>query len=393
MPISKIVSTLVVLVVSTVFIGCGPGPKSQQLEELERTLQDPRAREVKEAPGANKPYREARQYRRLALESWEEGREDRSKEYALLGTLRYRTAEAIAEQNEHKQRLDKANARIDESNPEIKALNQERNKLAKEVQDLEREVAQARRKSEERDRLTKANQQRANMGSGGTNDSALRQQLQNELRRVEDARKDAQEVDAATHAPQQFNRADNQLTSIRTMMTNNNINAQLVDQARSAAQLFQQAKTEAQPKYEEALQKAKPEARRASLRSEGANTFGSPYVVTEPNGARIIMAGLFEQGSATISPSKQVLVEELVKLALKYDEFTIFIEGFTAKTGSATENLGLSQLRARAIKDTLTAKGVKASRIDTRGLGQDRVRYPSDRALNDRVEVVFSRYQ
>ncbi len=383
----------IVVTLAAMLAACGPGPKSQQLEELERTLQDPRAKEVKDAPGASKPYREARQYRRLALESWEEGKEARSKEYALLGTLRYRTAEAIAEQFENKARLDKANTKIDETNPEISTLNDERNKLAKEVQNLEREVAQARRKAEERERLAKANEQRANMGGGGTDDAALKQRLQNELRRVEDARRDAQTVDAATHAPQQFNRADNLLKSIRTMMSNGTVSQQLVEQASAATQLFQQAKTAAQPKYDEALAKAKPEARRASVRSDASNSFGSPYVVTEPNGARIILAGLFESGSATISPSKQVMVEELVKLTQKYDEFQVYVEGFTSKKGSATENLGLSQLRARAIKDALTAKGVKNSRIETRGLGQDRIRYPSDASLNDRVEVVLSRYQ
>lgn len=387
------VRTLALILVAGLFVACGPGPKSQQLEELERTLQDPRAREVKDAPGASKPYREARQYRRLALESWEEGREERSKEYALLGTLRYRTAEAIAEQHENKQRLDAANAKIEESNPEIQALNQERNKLSTEVQQLEQQVALERRKAEERERRSKADAQRASMGSSSADDSALRQQLQNELRRVEDARRDAQEVDAGTHAPQQFNRADNQLKSIRSAMSSGTVSDQLVEQAKAATQLFQQAKSEAEPKYAKAVEKSKPEARRASLRTEASNTFGSPYVVTEPNGARVILAGLFQSGSATISSDKQVLVNELVKLAKEFDDFTIYIEGFTAKTGSATENLGLSQLRARSIQDALTSEGVKGSRIETRGLGQDRIRYPSDKSLNDRVEIVFSRYQ
>ena len=81
---------------------------------------------------------------------------------------------------------------------------------------------------------------------------------------------------------------------------------------------------------------------------------------------------------------------EITKLAKDYDEFTITIEGFTSK-GDATENLGLSQLRARAAEDALVRGGVKKSRIETKGQGQERLRYPDNRSRNERVEVIFRR--
>ena len=154
------------LAFAIVSAACGPGPKSQSLTDLERQLQDPSAKEVKTAPGASKPYREARQYRRLALESWEDGKSEVSQEYAVLGMLRYRTAAAISEQHEAKARLETANAKVTNSNPEIKALNQTQLKLSDEVAALEVQVSQARRKSEEAKRRTQALASQQNMAQG-----------------------------------------------------------------------------------------------------------------------------------------------------------------------------------------------------------------------------------
>ena len=89
-----------------------------------------------------------------------------------------------------------------------------------------------------------------------------------------------------------------------------------------------------------------------------------------------------------VSGSKTSKMTALAKLANDYDEFSIYIEGYTSK-GDATENLGLSQLRARNVKDHLTGNSVKASRIETKGQGQDRARFGASSTENDRVEVVF----
>lgn len=370
---------------------CGPGPKPQPLVELERILQDPAANEVKEAPGASKPYREARQYRRLSLEAWEDGKEELSQEYAILGSLKYRTAAAIKDQVEAKARLDAANAKVGESNPEISALNQERNKLVAEVDELQRHVSIARRTQEEAERRQSARSQQDQMRQSGDSDS-LRLALNSRLAEVEKARQAAREVDAAAHAPASFNRADNTLKSLRTMLASGtSATEQMLSQANEALQLFEQARSEAAPKAREATEKADPAARRAAIQEEARSIFGGPYTVSEPNGVRVVLASLFNQGDASIRPQSQVLLDELAELAQKYDEFRIYIEGYTSTKGNATENLGTSQVRARAVESFLTGKGVAASRIETSGAGQERPRFPGEPGKNERVEIVFSR--
>ena len=387
----KMVVLAVVAALALATTACGPGPKPQPLVELERILQDPSANDVKEAPGASKPYREARQYRRLALEAWEEGDQELSHEYAILGALKYRTAAAIQEQVEAKTRLEAANAKVAETNPEITALNQERNKLVAEVDELQRQVSIARRTREEAERRQSAMARQDAMQQGAGSDSLL-MALNSRIAQVEKARQAAREVDAATHAPAAFNRADNTLKSLRTMLASGaTASEEMLGQANEALRLFEQARTEAAPKAAEAAEKAKPGARRAAIQQEAQQTFGGPYTVVEPNGVRVVLAELFHTGDASIRPQNQVLLEELAKLAAKYDEFGIFIEGYTSTKGNATENLGTSQVRARAVKDFLTSNGVAAGRIETRGFGQERPRFPGEPAKNERVEVVLSR--
>ncbi len=366
---------LTALLALSVLTACGPAEKSRELKELETILQDPNAKDVRDAPGASKPYREARQFRNLALEAWQDGKDDVSIEYAILGTLRYRTAAAIKEQTEAKTRLDAANTNIETNNPEVMALTQERNKLNQQVAQLERQVNLARQKG----------------GGGFGTDTELKNAIMAKMQDVDAAQKQADLVEAKTHAPTEYNKAENLEKSVRLMLGNNEASQQMLTDATEAHRLFLEAQKKAEPKYQVAVSKANPEERRSKLRAEASGVYGGGNVVTERLGARIVMPALFKPGESSVNPSMKVMVDELVKLAKTYDEFDIYVEGFTSKTGSATENLGLSQLRANAVRDALTSNGIKSSRIETRGYGQDRLRFDAKSEQNERVEVVMSR--
>lgn len=371
------------MIVALAFAACGPGEKTTEFKELERILQDPNAAKVKDAPGASKPYREARQFRRLADEAWDEGNDELSREYAILGTLRYRTAEAMADQVAAKERLDAANTKVLETNPEIEALSQERIKLANEVGQLTQTVEAAKLR---RDAMV----QQQNMAMGQSNQGETRSTIIARVRDAETAQKQAEAVDAATHAPEKFNRALNMLKSVRTLLDQGQTNDQMLQQVTEATTLFAQARVEAQPAYNTQVAKTNPEERRAALRADATAKIGSENVFAETTGARLVLPELFATGSSAIQEGRRAFVTDTAALLTKYDEFTVFIEGYTSKAGNATENLGLSQNRARAIRDALVAAGVDANRIETRGYGQDRPRYADD-ARNERVEIVVSR--
>ncbi|MFP4598171.1 MAG: OmpA family protein, partial [Persicimonas sp.] len=368
--------------------GCSTPPKPKELVELERILQDPEARQVKEAPGASKFYREARQYRRVALEAYNDGELERAQEYSILGKLRYRTAAAVQEQHKAKKRLDEANAKVGEVNPEIQSLNQERNKLNGEVGDLERKVARARNEKAQRERRKKALEKASLQRNDDTSDAEARA-LRNKLDEARDAKEAALDVRADEFAKGAYNRGNNQLKSTLSMLESGSASADAASEsADQATKQFRKAAQEARPKFQEQQKKMQPAARRAALQKEAENNFGGRYTFQDGRGVRVVLAMLFEKGEATIRPQSVTLVKTAAKLAKKYDEAEIVIEGYTRK-GNPTANLATSQLRAKKVRDEMKSEGVKDSRMSTTGEGQDRIRFADDAAQNDRVEIIF----
>ena len=388
-PLRLALCALLICGASTTFLSaCSTPPKPKELVELERILQDPNARDVKKAPGAAKYYRQSRQYRRVSLQSYEEGNVGRAREYAILGKLRYRTAAAIKQQLEAKKRLDKANAKVAEVNPQIEALSKERNKLVDEVGEVQRKVAQARNVKAQKERRQQAMQE-ASLHRTDNSDQAKKVAVKNKIEAAKQAREDAITVQANEYAKGTFNRANNQLKSAIALYEGDMGSPDsIIESAGQAADLFRQAANEARPKFDAHNDKMKPAARRAALRAEARDTFGGPFTLPETHGVRIVLAMLFDKGSTTVRPASQALVKSAAELAKKYKEANLTIVGYTRK-GHATENLAISNLRAKAVRDYLLTEGIKRGRMTTSGMGQDNLRYPGEPDKNDRVEIIF----
>lgn len=356
--------------------GCSTPPKPKELSELERILQAPDALEVRDAPGSGKFYREARQYRRVARKAYEDKDMERAQEYAVLGTLRYRTAAAIKKQLEDKSRLDEANAQVESVNPEIKTLSEERNKLVQEVSALEMKVARARNTRAQTSPGQSGSSQHRNAGSGAMSAAKM-------------ARDKALTVKADEFAPDDFNQATKQYNAAILLRSRDSSSPQNITQAATeAANLFAKAYDVAKPKHEQAIAMQNPDARRSAIRSDAKKSFGQPFIQVEPLGVRVVMASAFEKGSWDLNSGGQTLATTVAKFADQYAEAELVIEGYTRK-GDPTENLGISASRARAVRKALTDAGVKDSRISTSGQGQENPRYSDDLSKNDRVEVIF----
>lgn len=103
---------------------------------------------------------------------------------------------------------------------------------------------------------------------------------------------------------------------------------------------------------------------------------------------------LFDVGEATLKPAATRTVDQLVTFLGEYPRRNVLIEGFTDATGSDAFNQGLSQRRADAVQAALTARGIAANRIQTRGFGEQ---FPkasnatdAGRQQNRRVEIIIS---
>ncbi len=100
----------------------------------------------------------------------------------------------------------------------------------------------------------------------------------------------------------------------------------------------------------------------------------------------------FDFGSAAIKPAFKPTMSKLAEVLRKYDRNDITIIGHTDSVGSDSYNQQLSEQRAVAVRDELTALGVPAHRIRAIGRGEFEPRgdngSDAGRQLNRRVEVM-----
>lgn len=103
---------------------------------------------------------------------------------------------------------------------------------------------------------------------------------------------------------------------------------------------------------------------------------------------------LFGFDQAELSSSAKASLDELVTILDKYPNTDIEIQGHTDDTGTDTYNQGLSERRADAVFKYLRNKGIKKSRLTTKGFGESAPKYANTsedgRASNRRVEFLIT---
>ena len=109
----------------------------------------------------------------------------------------------------------------------------------------------------------------------------------------------------------------------------------------------------------------------------------------------LIITGInFAFDSSKLSKESEVLVDRAVDNLNRNQKMAVLIEGHTDSTGPDDYNLGLSLRRAKAVKDYIVSKGIAASRMSVKGLGESDPLASNDtpegRAENRRVEFVVT---
>ena len=101
----------------------------------------------------------------------------------------------------------------------------------------------------------------------------------------------------------------------------------------------------------------------------------------------------FETGRAEIKSQSFNVLRQIGQIMERYPDFDLKIEGHTDNTGDATDNLALSQKRARACYNFLASSNVARSRMTYVGYGETRPiatnETVSGRTLNRRVEFAL----
>ena len=100
----------------------------------------------------------------------------------------------------------------------------------------------------------------------------------------------------------------------------------------------------------------------------------------------------FETDSAALTPGARQVLDQLA-IALQSEQLAggrFLLEGHTDAVGSAGYNMALSEERARAAREYLTAKEIGPVRLEAVGMGEDELLEDTDgpSQINRRVRVV-----
>src|SRR5262249_20665892 len=111
-----------------------------------------------------------------------------------------------------------------------------------------------------------------------------------------------------------------------------------------------------------------------------------------PHKIETISGPNFDFDKAHLRPQGEAKVDHAVRIMQENPSMRVVVEGHTDSVGSHEYNLKLSERRAETVRDYMVKKGISASRITTRGLGEaDPVasnKTAEGRAENRRVEII-----
>ncbi|WP_372870324.1 OmpA family protein [Shewanella sp.] len=129
---------------------------------------------------------------------------------------------------------------------------------------------------------------------------------------------------------------------------------------------------------------------RQQLQSTGVSVTrsGDTIILNMPNEVT------FAVDKTDLSPRAMQVLDSVALVAKEYDKTRLNVLGYTDSSGAESYNLRLSQVRASEVGNYLLAKGLKANRVSTQGMGEASPiasnATAEGRAQNRRVEIVLT---
>src|SRR5580765_8164115 len=103
---------------------------------------------------------------------------------------------------------------------------------------------------------------------------------------------------------------------------------------------------------------------------------------------------LFDFNQATLKPGAKLRLAKISGIILAYPDLKLEIDGFTDNKGTPAYNMGLSERRAKTVRDFLVSQGVGSDTVNTKGFGESNPvasnATAAGRQQNRRVELVVS---
>ena len=94
--------------------------------------------------------------------------------------------------------------------------------------------------------------------------------------------------------------------------------------------------------------------------------------IDKPQAEEVVLKNVFfETGSAQLTATSTAEIDRLVDILTKNKSYKMEIAGHTDNVGSKSDNLELSEQRAKAVVDALVMKGISAARLSYKGYGEE----------------------
>lgn len=383
----------VLILAATLGAGCGAGPKSPPLVELEQLrdsaysrtvrinpaeVEQPRVAEIRQR--AATAVAESDRYYGAAIEAWESGNSDVSEEYASQGLILYRAAEAYARSADARERIEGANAtyqlQLERRNryDDMARANEEVINLLTALQTLYDETEDCR----------------ADMAAV-TAEAQARQAAEFLLQEARWEQRQAQNNGADSTAGTVYNEGVRLLAEAAGYFDGSQFDRAYTT-AETAQARFREAQIQSQSQIDSRNQRMLRSSRNDALFSDAVELFGERATV-DGRGLVVSVPNLFADRRTDIRSDMTYVLDQVAGLLNEHSRFDVVIEGHTSDSGSRDSNVAVSRARAEAVRDYLLRQDVRSRRMTTTSYGEDFPRYSNrdnaGRDNNNRVELVF----
>jgi outer membrane protein OmpA-like peptidoglycan-associated protein len=383
--------TIVVGLVA-LLVSCGTVPKPQELLDLEQLREGKQYQEAEAEQG--ELIGEGDAAYKKAIGSWEDEELDQSKHWALLASIKVRTALTIIAQEGAKQRITLAKKKLGEMKA-IHAQLMEKDRETDEQLRLHDEIKAARKSAATKEAALKKKEaslkQKLTQAQKEKEQQAKLAAAQKVISDAAVALKKAETVQAATHAKGIYGVAAALLP--RAQEAHKEGKASEANSIATAAKAKAEAAyTAALPLYLKARKGAEQQTKNQALQKAAAGVPGvTMRMKTLGQTQQLILPipNLFKRSKTTPRAQKMAILNSIGALLKKYPGYPVIVNGYTSYRVRRSKRYVVAQARAQTVANHFVAMGVPFKRMGITGRGVEQMIAAKYSGLNNRVEVII----
>jgi len=373
------------LIVAAALAGCGNVPKPQELLDLEamresreyQRAQEHQADLVKQSDEAHKK----------SLVAWEDEKLEAAKHWALLGTIKVRTALAIIGQKAERDRVEQARVRLAQVRMENQDLQAKIREADEQLALLDR-LGAARKAAAEKEEQLKAKLTEAQKREEEQKKLA---EAQTKVGAAQLALKMADTVEASRYAASDYAGAQSLMTKAQSSLKAGNATdaTATAEMAKSKAEAAYNA---SRPQYLAAKKQGERQGRNQALQKDAAAIAGVTVKMKAMGQTQqliIPVLDMFRRNKTAARPEKVSVLNSIGALLKKYPEYPVIVNGYTSTRVRSSQRYSVSQARAQQAANHFVSMGVEFKRMAISGRGAEGPIARPWSTANDRVEVIL----